>query len=103
MTRKTHLRREVEPQVAVRLKLVLDKQRDFAGQAQPDVVGQTTGLAEVHKVLQREGEGNGFAEIDLDVLAGLVNVGVLSQLDGARTDVALAAEFDTLLCALDRN
>lgn len=81
MTQETHLGREVEPQIAVARKAVLDEQRDLAGQAELDIVGQPAGLAEVDKVLQGEGEGDGFAKVNLDVLARLLNVGVLPQLD----------------------
>lgn len=98
----TDLGRKVEPQVAVLRQGVLNKQGHLAGQAELDAVGQAAGLAEVDEVLQREGEGDGLAEVDGDVLAGLFDVGVLSQLDGAGADVTLAAELDTLLCALNR-
>jgi hypothetical protein len=76
----TDLGRKVEPQVAVLRQGVLDKQGHLAGQAELDAVGQAAGLAEVDEVLQREGEGDGLAEVDGDVLAGLFDVGVLSQL-----------------------
>jgi hypothetical protein len=68
-----------------------------------DGIGQPAGLAEVDKVLEGEGEGNRLAEVDLYVLAGLVNVGMLPQLDRSRANVALAAELDALLCALNRD
>ena len=48
----TNLGREVEPQVAVVRQTVLNKQRNLAGQAQLDVVGQPAGLAEVDEVLE---------------------------------------------------
>jgi hypothetical protein len=97
----TDLGCEVEPQVAVLRQGVLDKQGHLAGQAELNAVGEAAGLAEVDEVLQREGEGDGLAEVNGNVLAGLFDVGVLSQLDGAGADVTLAAELDTLLCALD--
>lgn len=99
----THLGREVEPQVAVVRQSVLDEQRNLARQAQLDRLRQPAGLAEVDEILQGEGKGDGLAEVDLDVLTGLVDVGVLPQLDGPRANVALAAELDALLCALNRD
>jgi hypothetical protein len=78
----SYLGREVESQVAVVHQAVLDKQRDLAGQAELDRVGQTAGLAEVCEVLEREGEGDGLSEIDLDGVFGLLHVAALPELDG---------------------
>jgi hypothetical protein len=99
----TYLGGEVEPQIAVVLDTVLNKQGDFARQAKLDRVGQPARLAEVRQVLQGERKGDGFGQVDFDILAGLVYAAVLPQLDGAGANVTLAGKFDTLLCALDRD
>jgi hypothetical protein len=99
---EAYLGREVEPQIAVVLQAILDKQGNLARKAQLDGVGQTASLAEVDQVLEGEGEGDGLSEVNLNVLALLVYVGVLSELNGPGADVTLAAELDTLLGALNR-
>jgi hypothetical protein len=55
---------EVEPQIAVVLYAILDKEWHLAGQAELDGVGQAACLAEVLKVLQRESERHGLSEVD---------------------------------------
>lgn len=45
------------------------------------MAAETGGLAEVDEVLEREGEGDGLAEVDLDVLGLVVDVGVLAKSD----------------------
>jgi hypothetical protein len=100
---EAYLGREVESQVAVVHQAVLDKQRDLAGQAELDRVGQTAGLAEVCEVLEREGEGDGLCEVDLDRVFGLLHVAALPELDGPRANVTLARELDSFFCALNRN
>lgn len=97
----TYLGREIEPQVAVVCKAVLDEERNLAGQAQLDGVGQTAGLAKVCEVLQGEGEGDRLSKVDLDGVLGLVDGAVLPELDGSGADVTLAGELDALLCAFD--
>lgn len=77
----TYLRSEVEPQVAVVGKTVLDKQRDLVAEAEFDVVAQTRSLAEVDQVLKGEGESDWLAQVDLDVLLVVLDVGVLAQSD----------------------
>jgi hypothetical protein len=80
---EAYLGREVESQVAVVHQAVLHKQRDLAGQAELDRVRQAAGLAEVGEVFEREGEGDGLCEIDLDGVFGLLHVAALPELDGA--------------------
>lgn len=82
---------------------VLDQQRHFLGEVQHDRRGQVGGLAEVDEVLEGEGQGDGFGEVDDDVLVGLVDVGVLADGDGSVTDITLAGELDTLLAGLDHD
>jgi hypothetical protein len=96
-----YLGREVEPQVAVVLQAILDQKRDLVREAQFDLAGQTTRFAEVDQVLQREGEGYGLGQVNLDVEVRLLNIRMTPQLDGARTDVTRALEADALLCAFD--
>jgi hypothetical protein len=98
-----YLGRKVESQVAVVLQAILDQKRDLIGEAQFDLAGQTTRLAEVDQVLQREGEGYGLGQVNLDVEVRLLNIRMTPQLDGARTDLTRALEADALLCAFDRD
>jgi hypothetical protein len=72
---------EVEPQITVGHNTVLDKQGNFAGQAEFDRFGQSTRLAEVCQVFQGEGERDRLSQVDFDVLAGLLHTAVLPQLD----------------------
>lgn len=65
--------------------------------------GQVGGLAEVDKVFEGEGQGDGFGDVNHDVLIGLVDVGVLAKSDGAVTNITLARELDTLLGGLNDN
>lgn len=97
----TDLGCEVEPQIAVVGKTVLNEQRDLVAEAKLHAVAQSSGLAEVDQVLEGEGECDRLAEVDLDVLLVVLNVGVLAQMDRAITDVTCACELNTLLGALD--
>ena len=99
---KTHLRSKVESQVTA-TKTVLHEQRHLLRQAERHRAGQVGSLAEVDQVLEGEGEGDGFAEGNGDVLVGLVDVGVLADGHGAAADVTLAGELDALLGGLDDN
>lgn len=65
---KYYLGCEVEPQVAVALKAVLDQEGDLVGEAQLDRFGHAACLAEVDQILQREGKGHGLGQINLDVV-----------------------------------
>jgi hypothetical protein len=89
---KRHVRRnlivaylggEVEPQIAVVLHAILDKQGHLARQAELNGVGQAASLAEVLEVLQGEGEGNGLSQVDRNVLLGLFYVADLPELNGS--------------------
>jgi hypothetical protein len=98
----TYLGGEVEAQVTA-AKRILNQQRHLLGQVQFYRRGQVGGLAEVDKVLKGEGQGDGFGEVDSNILIGLVDVGVLANGNGAVTDVTLAGELDTLLAGLNDN
>lgn len=97
----TNLGGKVEPQVAVVGEGVLDKQGNFIRQAQLDPVRKTAGLAEVDEVLEGECECYGLAHGDFDVLIRLLNVAVLTESDRSGTNVSVALEADTLLCAFN--
>ena len=79
----TYLGSEVEPKVALFLQTVFDKKRNLAREAELDLVGQTTGLAEVGQVLEREGKGDRFGHVNCNLLGGLVYAGVLLEDDRA--------------------
>jgi hypothetical protein len=96
----TYLGGEVEAQVTA-AKRILNQQRHLLGQVQFYRRGQVGGLAEVDKVLEGEGQGNGLREVNGNVLVGLVDIGVLADGNGAVTNVAGAGELDTLLAGLD--
>lgn len=97
-----YLRRQVEAQVTA-TETVLNEQRNFLGKVECYGGGEVGRLAEVDKVLKGEGQGDGFGEVDSDILIGLVDVGVLANGDGAVTDVTLAGELDALLAGLNNN
>jgi hypothetical protein len=80
---------------------VFHQQRHLLRQREGDFGGEVGGLAEVDEVLEGEGKGNGFGEVDGDVLLGLVDAGVLTDGDGSTANVALAGELDTLLRGLN--
>jgi hypothetical protein len=92
---------KIESQVAVALEPVLNEERDLVGEAQLDLVGHATCLAEVDEVLEREGKGHGLGQIDLDVVLRLLDIRVASQLDGAGANVARTLEAHAVLCALN--
>lgn len=98
-----YLWREIEPQVAAAGDVVLHQQRNLVGKADLDGVGEGRGLAEVDEVLEGEGQGDGLGELNVDVLLGLVDVGVAPERDGAVADVSRARELDTVLAGVDRN
>lgn len=82
-------------------KAILNEERHLLRQAQGDLVRQVGGLAEVDEVLEGESEGDGFGEGDGNVLCGVLDVGVLTDGDGATANVTLAGELDTLLRGLN--
>ena len=94
---------QIEPQVAIALETVLDEKRHLVGETQLDLIGHAACLAEVDKVLQRECERYGLGQIDLNVVLWLLHIGVASQLDRARANVARALEAHTVLRTLNRN
>lgn len=99
----TYLWCEVEPQIAVVGKPILDKKRNLSRQAKLDAAGQTRSLAEVDKVLERKGQGNWLGKLNLDVGLWLVDVGVRAKSDGSRSNVTIASKLDAFFCALDRD
>lgn len=82
---------------------VLNEQGHLLGQVQLDGGGQVGGLAEVDKVLEGEGQSDGFGQGDFDILLGLLDIGVGANGNGSVTDVAGTGELDTLLAGLDDN
>lgn len=64
---------------------------------------ETSRLAEVGEVLEREGEGDGFRELDLDVVVGFLNVGVGAKGDRTIANITVRSELDTFFRALDSN
>ena len=97
----TYLRGQVEPEIAVVGKAVLDEQGDLVAEAELHLTAEAGGFAEVDEVLEREGQGDGLGKADLDVLLCVLDVGVLAKGDGAVTDVTSAGKLYALLCALD--
>lgn len=96
-----YLRCKIEAQVTVVGETVLDQKRYFGAQAELDTGGETGGLAEVDEIFEGEGQGDRFGELDVDILVRLVDVGVAAQSDGSGSDVSVAGELDSLLCALN--
>ena len=72
---------QVEPEIAVVGKTVLDQQRDLVAEAELDLTAEAGSLAEVDEVLERESKSNGLGEADLDVLCLVFDVGVLAKSD----------------------
>ena len=97
----TYLRGQVEPEIAVVGQAVLNEQGNLVAEAELHLAAETGGFAEVDEVLEREGQGDGLGKTDLDVLLGVLDVGVLTQGDRAVTNVTGAGKLDALLCALD--
>ena len=60
-------------------KSVFDHQGHLLRKTESHMARQICSLAEVDKVFQGEGEGNGFGEVNGNVLLGLFNVGVLTD------------------------
>lgn len=98
----TYLWRQVESQIAVTLrKRIFDEQRYLVAQAQLDGRSEARCFAEIDEVFQREGQGYGLGEVDLDIAVRLLDIGVRAQRDGAGANVAVAGEFDAFFGALD--
>ena len=97
----THLWREVEAQVAATRQVVLNQQGHFTRKADLNLIGQSSSLAEVDQVFERECKGNGLCQFNFDIEVRLLNVGVASESDGAVTNVAIARKLDTVLGGLD--
>ena len=94
---------KVESEVALARDLVLHQERDLVGEADVDLVGQSSSLAEVDKVLERECEGDRLAQFNLDLLLGLLEVGVAAKSHRAVTNITVASKLDTVLGSLDHN
>ena len=92
---------KIETQVAVLRQLVLDKKRYLVREGQFDTFAQSARLAEVDQILKREGQRNRLGKMYLHVLFRVLDVGRGSKLHGSRADVALAAKFDAVFCALN--
>jgi hypothetical protein len=94
---------KVESEVALTGDLVLHQERDLIGEADVDLVGQGSSLAEVDKVLERECEGDRLAQFNLDILLRLFEVGAAAEGHRAVADITVASKFDTVLGSLDHN
>lgn len=92
-----YLRGQVEPEIAVVGKAVLDEKGDLVAEAELDLTTEAGSFAEVDKVLERESEGDGLGKADLDVPCFVVDVGVLTKSDGTVADITSAAKLDALL------
>lgn len=79
--RRTNLWCKVETQVAATREVVLNQERHLAGEADLDLARQSSSLAEVDQVFEREGQRNGLRQLNVDIQIRLVNVGVASQSD----------------------
>lgn len=106
---RTDLGSEEESQVttgstaAASRKTIFNLQRDFLGKAELDLAGQGSGLAEIDKVLEGEGQSDRLSELNRHVFGGVLDVGVLANGHGAVTNVSLAGEFDSFLCGLNND
>lgn len=83
--------------------VVLDQERHFVRKANLDRLRQTGSLAEVDKVLEREGESDRLGQLNLDIFFGLLDIGVASESHRAVTDIAIACELDTVFGGLNHN
>lgn len=101
LVKTTHLGSQVEAEVAAARQVVLDKQRHLARQANLDLAGQTSSLAKVDEVLERESQRDGLRQLNVDVEVRLLDVGVAAQRDGAVANVTVARELDAVLGSLD--
>jgi len=96
-----YLGREIEPQITAASQCVLNQEGHFVRQAKLNTVGERRCLAEVDKVLEGEGKGDGLAELDLNSLRRLLYIGMLAQGHGSVANVALGRELDAVLACLD--
>ena len=60
-------------------------------------------VAALQKVLERECEGDSLAQFNLDLLLGLLEVGVAAESHRAVTNITVASKLDTVLGSLDHN
>lgn len=97
----TNLWCQVESQIASASQTVLDQEGHLVRQADLDSVGQGLGFAEVDEILEREGQGNGLGELNLDVVLLLLDVLVAAQGDRAVSNVAVGGELDAVLGCLN--
>jgi len=77
----SYLRCKIESEVAVIGQRVLNKQWHLIRQAQLDRAGQTTCFAEVDQILEGESQGDRLCQVNFYVQLGLVNIGVLTEVD----------------------
>lgn len=99
--RATYLGRKIEPQIRASRNVVLDQKGHLIRQADLDRARQRARLAKVDEVLERERQAHGLAQLNLDILGGFINIGVLAESNAAVADIALAAELDAVLGRLD--
>ena len=97
----TNLWCQVESQIAGASQTVLDQQGDLVRQADLDSVGQGLGFAKVDEVLEREGQGYGLGELNLNVVLLLLDVLVAAQSDRAVSNVSVGRELDAVLGCLN--
>lgn len=78
---QTYLRSEVKPQVGVVAQSVLHQQWHLVAETQLDLTAQATCFAKVDEVLEREGKSDRLGQVDLDVLAVVLNIRVRAKSD----------------------
>ncbi len=96
-----YLRSQVESEITASSQSVLHQQRDLVGKAKLDRFGKPRSLAEVDKVFQREGQGDRFGKLDLNVHLWFLDVAMASQSDGTVSNITRAGELDTVLGCFD--
>lgn len=82
---------------------IFDLERHFLGQTELDLARQSSGLAEIDEVLEREGKSDRLGKLDGDVFAGVLDVGVLADGHRAIANVTLAGELDSFLCGFEND
>lgn len=100
---RSHLWRQVEPQVTHTLHGVFHQQGHLVGQANLDLIRQRRGLAEVDQVFERERQGYRLAQLNLNVFLRLINILVAAQSHGAIANVASACKLYAVLGRIDGN
>lgn len=99
-----YLGREVESQVAAVLVVaqqVLYQQGHLAGERDSNPVGKRLGLAEVDQVLEGEGKSDGLGQLDVDILAWLLDIAMRSKCHGTVANITVCRELDAILVCFD--